>query len=46
MIAVRVGTNPQSLKEFQGKFMSRVMDAVVHDPAAELVVATSGVRAA
>jgi CubicO group peptidase (beta-lactamase class C family) len=46
MIAVRVGTNPQSLKEFQGKFMSRVMDAVVHDPAAELVVATSGARAA
>jgi CubicO group peptidase (beta-lactamase class C family) len=46
MIAVRVGSNPQSLKEFQGKFMSRVMDAVVDDPSAELVVATSGARAA
>ena len=46
MVVVRMGSNPKSLKEFQSKFMSRVMDAVVTTPSAELVAATSGARTA
>ena len=46
MVVVRMGSNPESLKEFQGKFMARVMDAVVTTPSAELVAATSGARTA
>jgi CubicO group peptidase (beta-lactamase class C family) len=44
MVVVRMGSNPESLKEFQSKFMSQVMDAVVATPSAELVAITSGVR--
>ena len=46
MVVVRTGSNPESLKEFQSTFMSRVMDAVVTTPSAELVAATSGARTA
>jgi CubicO group peptidase (beta-lactamase class C family) len=46
MVVVRMGSNPETLKEFQGEFMSRVMDAVVTTPSAELVAATSGARTA
>jgi hypothetical protein len=46
MVVVRMGSNPESLKEFQSKFMARVMDAVVTTPSAELVAATSGARTA
>ena len=43
MVVVRMGSNSESLKEFQSKFMSRIMDAVVTTPSAELVAMTSGV---
>jgi CubicO group peptidase (beta-lactamase class C family) len=46
MVVVRMGSNPESLKEFQSTFMSRVMDAVVTTPSAEPVAATSGARTA
>ena len=46
MVVVRMGSNPESLKEFQSTFMSRVMDAVVATPSAELAAATSGARTA
>jgi CubicO group peptidase (beta-lactamase class C family) len=46
MIVVRMGSNPESLKEFQSKFMSLVMDAVVTTRSAELMAATSGARMA
>jgi CubicO group peptidase (beta-lactamase class C family) len=46
MIVVRMGSNPESLKEFQSKFMSLVVDAVVTTRSAELVAATSGARTA
>jgi CubicO group peptidase (beta-lactamase class C family) len=44
MVVVRMGSNPESLKEFQRTFMAQVMDAVDTTPAAEPVAATSGAR--